>query len=221
MRPRFKSHHCREVGGAVGAPCPRPSRVCPLSPNLLSMPPCRDLGAYLQDGYPVPLFSFPGVSGAVSLLTVMSLLVAGSDFSPLHGAFGLAPLSHGSSAASGPYQPGIIGPPPAWHGQLRLRHVCRQTGRGSIFCGCLHSCSTCIPVRIWSFPAAPGTLRWGSHPSDILFHHTRGPPVRLEGSRSPPWSVGLTGAEAPAQAVSVCCSALSGRLTKLPCLLGT
>ncbi|XP_038179577.1 peroxisomal N(1)-acetyl-spermine/spermidine oxidase isoform X2 [Arvicola amphibius] len=71
-------------------------------------------------------------------------------------------------------------------------------------------------TRVLRRATAPGTLRWGSHPSDILFHHTRGPPVWLERSRSPPWSVGLKGAAAPAQAVSVCCSALSSGLTKLP-----
>lgn len=89
-------------------PTPAGSAHCPLITEYASMrrSRCISLRQLPSATVQVPRC----LRGPVSLLMVLSLLVAGSDFSALHGAFGLAPLSRGSSAASGPYQPGIIGP---------------------------------------------------------------------------------------------------------------
>lgn len=86
----------------------------------------------------------------VSLFTVTSLLVAGSNFSPLHGAFGLAPLSRGSSAASGPYQLGIIGPHTCLAWAVTSLARLQMDGRGLCFLWMssqlshLHPCSNLV-----------------------------------------------------------------------------
>lgn len=118
-------------------------------------------------------------------LLVVPLLVVGCDFSPLWCIWFSRTLpwkfSNSFDHSSGTYQCFVT---PAWHGQVWLLPICRcqLMGGGSVFCVSLHSCPICIPVLTWPFSAAPGTLCWGSHTSDILFYHTRSPPVWLEGS---------------------------------------